>query len=78
MLNSNRPPLAPDISETMAIADVVYVESIGLCSHQPTAPVEDGYHRMADVRGTVHTVKTTRLFLASADECREYWQNVRW
>ena len=56
---------------TLAIADVVYVEGIGLCSHQPDGS-SDG-HRMMDVTGRIHFVSTDRLFQASEEEVNFYW-----
>lgn len=55
----------------LAIADVVYVEDIGVCSHQP-----DGVHegnRMLDVNGNIHLVSNDRLFYATPEEQAGYW-----
>ncbi len=58
-------------TERLAIADVVYVEGIGLCSHQPLRPC-DG-HMVMDYKRFFYTVETDRLFEASQDERRLYW-----
>jgi len=57
--------------ETLAIADIVYVEGIGLCSHQPD--FSGGGHRVMDYIGYYYKVETNRLFLPSQDELRLYW-----
>jgi len=59
----------------LAIADVVYVEGIGLCSHQPgEAPY--GTHRVMDVDRVYHFASTSQLFAPTEEEIREYWNAV--
>ena len=75
---SSRTPMVEvdwfESSGTLAIADVVYVEGIGLCSHQPMRSC-DG-HRVMDYLRYIYVVETDRLFLASQDERRLYWENL--
>lgn len=64
-------------SGVLAIADVVYVEGIGLCSHQPTGSYFGRIgHRVMDYLGYFYTVETDRLFEASPDERRLYWDSL--
>ena len=65
---------------TLAIADVVYVEGIGLCSHQPDGRVAyiqfPKRHRVMDYLKYYYAVETDRLFEASQDERRLYWESL--
>ena len=83
MPNSNRQPLIQvdwfiKSNGALAIADVVYVEGIGLCSHQPTVAVENEHYLMVDIKEKTHIVKADCLFVVSPDEHRWYWQNIQW
>ena len=61
-------------SGVLAIADVVYVEGLGLCSHQPLGPCEG--HRMMDEEEVIHIVSSDRLFQVSQKEAMDYWDSV--
>lgn len=66
-------------SQKLAIADVVYVHGIGLCSHQPDkkAPFVAGQHRLLDMDENYHIVTDNSLFfLVTQEEEREYWKAV--
>ena len=67
-------------SGSLAIADVVWVEGIGLCSHQPdlNRRLPPGWHRMRDVEGNVHFVETEKLFYADREERNRYWCEIDW
>lgn len=55
----------------LAIADVVYVEGIGLCSHQPDFSGPDKLmkgHRMMTVEGDIHFVQDDSLLFCTTRE----------
>jgi hypothetical protein len=65
-------------SQRLAIADIVYVNGIGLCSHQPEIGVPFTGHRLQDLDGNIHIIVDDRLlFLASREEMDEYWRQSR-
>ena len=49
-------------SKRLAIADVIYVKGIGVCSHQPELGKQsfEG-HRMCDMEGNIHIVNDIKL-----------------
>jgi len=64
-------------TDTLAIADVIYVKGIGLCSHQPDFDNRTpGKHRMMNIKGKVHYVTTDMLFDTEPEERHIYWQYV--
>ncbi len=65
---------------SMAIADVVYVHGVGICSHQPDFRKRSliGCYRMMNVDGNVYTVEDNKLlFLTTWEERREYWEHFK-
>ena len=60
-------------SKTMAMADVMMVARVGLCSHQ--GQIGPGRFKMTDEAGNVHRIGEDRLFMPTFDEVRKYWLN---
>jgi len=64
-------------SGQLAIADVVFVKEIWLCSHQLDLHSTNPAHRMMDIhRNIYHTEDTDRFFVATRDEICYYWENL--
>lgn len=68
-------------SGSMAIADVMFVEGIGICSHQPgphySEKIQKKIFRMRDINGFIHDVEESKIFEAFPKECRYYWRNEK-
>ena len=60
-------------SGTMAMADVMVVARVGLCSHQ--GYIEPGRFKMADEVGKIHRIGIDRLFMPTIKEVSKYWFN---
>ena len=64
-------------TEKLAIADVIYVKGLGLCSHQPIFGItKSGEHRVKDIRGYIHIVSTDMLYDTDIRERDLYWSYV--
>lgn len=63
-------------NEFLAIADVMYVEGVGICSHQPSLNIRPGVYEMLDMGGLIHCVSSDRLFTATQEEEQRYWRKL--
>jgi len=62
----------------LAIADVIYVNGTGICSHQPQIGKKTNGYRMMDVQGNVHIIKDPkRLYDTTREEIQEYWKHFK-
>ena len=62
----------------LAIADVVYVRGVGLCSHQLPKQMRPGRHRVMDMSGTIYITDTTSLLEILPGDTATYWKNATW
>lgn len=72
-----RPSLLEEGYTSLAIADVVHVEGVGTCSHQPLyhkAP--PGLFTVVDVEWNIHEVPIERIFIATREESITFWNTA--
>lgn len=63
----------------IAIADVVWVKRLGLCSHQPIPRVgDDVLYELKDLRGRRIRVPLDKMFVTTEHERNFYWSNQTW
>ena len=66
--------------DKLAIADVVYHETLGFLSHQPfiTKDYDKGdYLRMSTIKGSIITLpKKDKLWSTTIEECKNYWEEL--
>lgn len=65
-------------NERLAIADVVFVRGIGLCSHQPAGRMLYSRHRVRSLSGRIYITDSHSLYDILPGENSFYWETAEW